>query len=70
LLTVKVHMRLRGAIDKPVSITDLFRFPTIRSLAEHLGGAAPAAPTGEKAQARADARREALQNRRARRGTS
>jgi len=68
LLTVKVHVRLRASIDRPVSITDLFRFPTIRTLAEHLGGAAPAAPTGERVQARADARREALQNRRGRRG--
>lgn len=67
LLTVKVHSRLRTAIDRPVSITDLFRFPTIRSLAEHLGGAAPAAPTTEVSQARADARREAMQRRRGRR---
>jgi len=72
LLTVKVHSRLRAAIDRPVSITDLFRFPTIRSLAEHLGGAAPAAATTEVSQARADARREAMQRRRGRRpaGTS
>ncbi|MHB1327790.1 MAG: MupA/Atu3671 family FMN-dependent luciferase-like monooxygenase, partial [Gemmatimonadales bacterium] len=67
LLTVKVHSRLRSAIDRPVSITDLFRFPTIRSLAEHLGGAAPAVATTEVSQARADARREAMQRRRGRR---
>jgi natural product biosynthesis luciferase-like monooxygenase protein/amino acid adenylation domain-containing protein len=68
LLVVKVHVRLRAAIDRPVTITDLFRFPTVQQLAAHLGGAAPAAPTGEAAQARADARRDALQARRARRG--
>jgi AMP-binding enzyme/AMP-binding enzyme C-terminal domain/Phosphopantetheine attachment site/Luciferase-like monooxygenase len=70
LLTVKVHSRLRGAIDRPVSITDLFRFPTIRTLAEHLGGGGAAAATAavsEQAQARAGARREALQRRRPRR---
>lgn len=67
LLVVKVHSRLRGTIERPVSITDLFRFPTIRALAEHLGGgaAAAAAATTEKAQARAGARREAMQRRRA-----
>ena len=69
LLTVRVHSRLRAAIDRPVTLTDLFRFPTIRSLAEHLGGggaAAAAAAVTEQAQARVDARREAMQRRRPR----
>jgi hypothetical protein len=68
LLTVRVHAKLRGAIEQPVSITDLFRFPTVRSLAEHLGGggAASAAVT-EQALSRAGARREAMQKRRQRR---
>ncbi len=71
LLIIKAHVRLREAIAHPVSITDLFRFPTIRTLAEHLGGGAPVGVSGgEQAQARAEARREALQNRRARRGIS
>ena len=69
LLTVKVHSRLRGVLEAKVSITDLFRFPTIRALAEHLGGgggAAASAAVTEQAQARAGARREAMQRRRPR----
>jgi natural product biosynthesis luciferase-like monooxygenase protein/amino acid adenylation domain-containing protein len=68
LLTVRVHAKLRGAIEQPVSITDLFRFPTVRSLAEHLGGGgAAAAAVTEQALSRAGARREAMQKRRQRR---
>jgi len=38
LLVVQVQRRLRDACGREVSITDMFRFPTIRSLARHLAG--------------------------------
>ncbi len=37
LLVVQVHRKLRDQISQPLSLTDLYRFPTIRSLAEFLG---------------------------------
>ncbi len=36
LLMTQVHERLRQRFDLPITLTDLFRFPTVRSLAEHL----------------------------------
>ncbi len=38
LLTVQAHRQLKEAIgsDQPLSITDMFRFPTIRTLADYL----------------------------------
>lgn len=38
LLAVHAHRRLKKAFDQPISMTDLFRFPTIRSLAQFLNG--------------------------------
>jgi acyl carrier protein len=37
LLTVRVHDRLQDRVDKPLAVTDLFRFATVRALAQHLG---------------------------------
>ncbi len=36
LLIVRVHQLLKQQIDKPISLTDLYRFPTIGSLTEFL----------------------------------
>jgi natural product biosynthesis luciferase-like monooxygenase protein len=36
LLIVRLHRRMHELTQKPVPLTDLFRFPTIRSLARHL----------------------------------
>jgi natural product biosynthesis luciferase-like monooxygenase protein/amino acid adenylation domain-containing protein len=64
LLTLRVHGRLKNIVEKPVSITDLFRFPTIRSLAEYLGGgAADAGATQQKGADRAEARRQSVARR-------
>ncbi|HUR90145.1 MAG TPA: MupA/Atu3671 family FMN-dependent luciferase-like monooxygenase [Ramlibacter sp.] len=41
LLVVQVQRRLRDACGREVSITDMFRLPTIKALAAHLGGAQP-----------------------------
>jgi len=40
LLAVQVHSRLKKSLERELSITDLFRFPTIRGLAGYLGGEA------------------------------
>jgi len=57
LLVVQVQRRLREACGREVSITDMFRLPTIKSLAAHLGGEAPAASAVGDGLARAQARR-------------
>jgi acyl carrier protein len=41
LAVVQVQRRLREACGREVAITDMFRLPTIKALAAHLGGATP-----------------------------
>ncbi|UVO51484.1 LLM class flavin-dependent oxidoreductase [Sphingomonas sp. SUN019] len=63
LLAVQVHRRLRDALDRPLPLTDIFRFPTVETLSAHLsttGGDDAAVRQGE---ARAVGRRAALQRR-------
>jgi natural product biosynthesis luciferase-like monooxygenase protein len=62
LLAVRVHSRLSRDLDGSVTLIDLFRFPTVRGLAEHLGGRGAEGRTEklEDAQDRAAARRRAL----------
>ncbi len=59
LLTVQVQGRLRRTLGLQAAITDLFRFPTVRSLAEFLveapgAGATATAVAPERVQARRD----------------
>ena len=64
LLAVQVHSRLRSRLSREVSITDLFRYPTIRALTDYLqGDAVPAAARAASGLARAEARRGALRRR-------
>jgi natural product biosynthesis luciferase-like monooxygenase protein len=56
LLVVQVQRRLREACGREVSITDMFRLPTIKSLAAHLDGNSRATAVGDGL-ARAQARR-------------
>ena len=68
LLVVQVHRRLRECVDRPLSLTDLYRFPTIHSLVEHLendGGTDAAVGKGED---RGEKRKAALARRRRRGG--
>ena len=66
LLLAQVHVRLQEAVDSSLSIVDLFRFPTIGSLAEHLAngtaGDASAARVGQSRD-RGARRRAAMQER-------
>jgi len=39
LLVTRVHARIKPLFEREVHVIDLFRFPTIRSLAEHFGQA-------------------------------
>ena len=65
LLAVQAHRKLREALARDLSITDIFRFPTVRALASHLqsDGAAADARLDQSSQ-RASARREAMMRRR------
>ena len=64
LLAVQLHREIRETLGTTkLSITDIFRFPTLQALASHIGGAAPsvaiaiqhAAGLADRANARADA---------------
>jgi hypothetical protein len=64
LLMARVHARLLEALARPVSMIDLFRYPTVSELAHHLDAAAVA--TGEPASivpAERDARDERVRDR-------
>jgi len=61
LLLARLQSRLRTAIGREVPFVELFRHPTIESLARSLeGGAPPPAAKAESARARTDTRREAM----------
>jgi natural product biosynthesis luciferase-like monooxygenase protein len=66
LLAVQAHREIKAATGKPLTITDIFRFPTIATLAGFLGGSG-GDEAGEKAldesADRAAARRQAMQQR-------
>jgi natural product biosynthesis luciferase-like monooxygenase protein len=46
LLAVKVFRRLTDATEVPLALTDIFRYPTIRTFAAHLRSSAGAGPEG------------------------
>ena len=60
LLAVQVHSRVRALGVRDVSITDLFRFPTVRALAAFLGEPAQVDVAAKAGTDRAEARRQAL----------
>ena len=65
LLAVQAHREIRQVTGKDLTITDIFRFPTIAGLAAFLGGGGDAdgGATLDKTADRAAARREAMRNR-------
>ncbi len=67
LLVLQLHSRLGHVTAQPPSVVDLFRYPTIRALAEQLAGtdAEPAeSETADRARDRADRQRQAFRRRR------
>jgi acyl carrier protein len=68
LLAVRAHRRLCEVLPRRVSITDLFRFPTVRALAEYVSDTGSGGPTLQQSQDRAELRKSALARRRGARG--
>jgi natural product biosynthesis luciferase-like monooxygenase protein len=58
LLMVQVQHTLRRSLDRDIPITDLFRFPTVRSLAAHLNQPIDHPTTMHQSAERADTRRD------------
>jgi natural product biosynthesis luciferase-like monooxygenase protein len=68
LLAVQAHRRLKEALQRELSITDIFRFPTIQSLAAYLANGSPA--SAQQGSDRAQGRRAAMQRRQQQRSGS
>jgi acyl carrier protein len=64
ILLAQVHGKLCAALDRDLSIVDLFRYPTIRALAAYLGQTQDDKPTYQTVQDRAAKQRVALQRQR------
>jgi acyl carrier protein len=66
LLMVQAHASLRERLARPLSLVDLFRFPTVSTLAGYLGQAETTAASAvlDASEARAQARIDALGRRR------
>jgi amino acid adenylation domain-containing protein len=64
LLMVQVFGKLRAALSADLSMVELFRFPTVRAMAESLGGGAVAPSRVDESADRAALRRAALGRRR------
>ena len=60
------HRKLRDVVPMALTLTDLYRFPTIAGLASHLSSGDGAKETAQASRARADKRRQALGRRRRR----
>ncbi|ETX03443.1 MAG: hypothetical protein ETSY1_00010, partial [Candidatus Entotheonella factor] len=61
LSIINVHAKLADLTTRDVSITDLFRYPTIASLAQYLGQSQPEPASAQPYTERAQSRREAHQ---------
>jgi hypothetical protein len=57
-LAMRLHHRLRDGLAPGLSLTDVFRYPTIRLLADHLGRRTASNETVKKAVDRGQARRQ------------
>ncbi|MEZ5964292.1 MAG: LLM class flavin-dependent oxidoreductase [Planctomycetota bacterium] len=60
LLAVKVHREVQAAVGKQFSITALFQYPTVRSLAAALASEGKASERVEQSEVRGEARRASL----------
>jgi natural product biosynthesis luciferase-like monooxygenase protein len=70
LLAVQTHRRLKETLNRNLSITDIFRFPTIASLSAFLGQDGEDDAGAQAGAARAQGRRAAMQRRRATAGSA
>ena len=68
LLVVQAHRKLAEVLDVPITLTDLYRFPTIAGLAERLSKGDGSAEVAAASQERGEKRRQALGRRRRRGG--
>jgi amino acid adenylation domain-containing protein len=68
LLLTQVHGKVRERVASDVPLMVLFRFPTVRSLAEHLGSASGEEASADRGRERAEARRALRTRRRETRG--
>jgi acyl carrier protein len=64
LLVVQVVTKLRECLDPQLSFVDMFQFPTINSLAEHLRNGADWQPSSAQAEERTQQRQQAMRRRR------
>jgi natural product biosynthesis luciferase-like monooxygenase protein len=64
LLAVQIHRELKAGIAPDLTITDLFRFPTVAGLAAHIGGKTDTGGQLSKVAERAAMRRAAMESRR------
>jgi hypothetical protein len=60
LMLVLVHETLQQRLKREVPVADMFRFPTVRALAQHLSGNSPAKEEASLNRRRASERRAAL----------
>jgi hypothetical protein len=63
LLAVQAHRRLREALQRDLSITDIFRFPTIQTLSQYLSQDGNDNAAAQQGQDRAAGRRAAMARR-------
>lgn len=70
LLVVQLLGELRQRFDRPIQMTDLFRYTTVESLARFLGDSEPAETAADRARARAQGRQALLARRRGGIGTA
>jgi amino acid adenylation domain-containing protein len=63
LLIIQVHARLLDKVKKEFSVVDMFRYPTVESLARHLDREPDRQGDRQDNRRRADARRESLKER-------
>src|SRR5262249_1873351 len=64
LLVTQVHFNLHERLERPVSLLELFQFPTISALAAHLDGTSARDAGFERVHDRAVKRRRAVEGRR------
>jgi acyl carrier protein len=69
LLVVHVHRRLQERFEADLSLIEMFRFPTVGSLAHHLSRGRDGRPAIRTSHERAEARRQSILRRRRKRPT-